>query len=274
MSVPEISYDVKAVAEQGELFPEVIAHDPWVAFHGTSGAREQSIEATGLEWSGDFVSKVDVERVVGVFTTIGWAGRSNGGLPVLAPFGLVHDFGEKSKKPIYLAEYSLRAHLFATRDFAGGETARALRYALRDLNEYVESASVRTEHAAGRGRLGAAPDRVQGGVDIAWLRKQLIHLASVREICERALLDHRHGVVYAVRLVKENLDDIAYDNSMGIKVWDRIAPSQLIGKVVIPPNARTPSNMPDTVRDRFLDRLADPHSLIGFLSARARAERS
>jgi hypothetical protein len=265
MALQEFPYDQRRIEEDGELFPEEVFGDSWVAFHGTSGAREQTIEKAGLQWPGNQVRRADIENVVRIFRAMNWSGLSTGGLPVLEPFTLGHDFGNEATKPVYLAECSLRGLTFATLDFAGGETFRALRYALRDLETYVSSEEARTAHSRGRGRRWDATSTEQTEVSLDWLRAELGQLSAVHEQCKRALADHQHGVVYAIRFGAEDLAYLTLSGSMGIEARGRIAPSKLIAKVLVPKHARAPVGTPNGVRDRWLSRLSDRSSLLGRL---------
>jgi hypothetical protein len=268
MNVHQCAYDPAFIEEHGELFPEEIVADPWIAFHGTSGSRADAIEISGLEWPGDVVCRDDVQRVVGIFRAMNWSGLSLGGLPVLEPFSLNHDFRVGATKPIYLAEYSMRALTFATSDFAGGETCRALRYALGDLKSYLDSEEVRVAHARGRGRRWDGPDGEQKGVDIDWLRAECAQLSNVREICERAKTEHQFGVVYAVRFGPSDLGQLVLTEAMGIESRDKIHRSKLVAKVLIPENAAVPFDVHENVRDRYLERLSDSRCLLGKLRHR------
>src|SRR5262249_20112779 len=105
------------------LFPDSIEDDPWILFHGTGAFFEKKIETEGLCASQHPVDRSGVQQVVSIYKRIRWAG-SGGGSAVLEPFSLNHDF-KRPKKPLFFAESSERASTFATRDFSGGEVARA-----------------------------------------------------------------------------------------------------------------------------------------------------
>ena len=136
-------YDENLLMKEGRLFPSEICDDLWMVYHGTSSIFEQDIDKHGLCWRPNLASKAEVQSIVTIFEKMAWAGRHNGGLPVLKPFTLQHDLRTSTIKPIYLAESSLRALTFATYEFAGGETARALRFCLADLHQYLSSPALR-----------------------------------------------------------------------------------------------------------------------------------
>jgi len=139
----ELAFEADRVISSGELFCSDIEDDPWIAFHGTTSSFERAIDSQGLVPQAALISKSEIKRVVKVFDAIHWAGRSTAGLAVLKPFSLQHDLAESELKPISFGEISYRASLFATRDFAGGESARALRYSLRDLEAFLSDSQLR-----------------------------------------------------------------------------------------------------------------------------------
>jgi hypothetical protein len=122
-------------------FNDDFTHDAWVAFHGTSNHAEVQIESQGIAWQPDSYAESTILAALNIFDQLHWSGREPGGFGVLASFAQA-DF-EKSnhfgRKPIFLAETSFQSVLYASRAFAGGETARALRLALGDLREYLDN---------------------------------------------------------------------------------------------------------------------------------------
>lgn len=267
-ALPTFSFDQAAFLDTGELFPRDVWSDPWVAYHGTSSSRSLAIESNGLEWPHNLITREHVEKVVEIFRVMNWSGVSHGGLPVLEPFSLQCDFGACAAKPIYLAEVSFRAFTFAMKDFAGGETARAMRYSLDDLHHYLESSEIRQEHALGRGRRFDLPNTVKGPVDMEWLRAELAALALVHQLCKKFHEEHESGVVYAVRLDDDDLESLDLRGSMGIRAFRKIEPDKIVAKVLIPADAKKPFILPDNVRKRHFARLQNPDCLLGRLKKR------
>lgn len=269
-------HDENLLIKEGQLFPNELCDDLWVAYHGTSGIFEQEIDKNGLRWSPQIASRAEVGAIVGIFEKISWAGQSAGGLPVLKPFTLGHDFGDSDVKPIFLAESSLGALTFATHEFAGGETARALRFCFRDLHQYLSSPDLRQEHTimlwkrakslcpipippefaklpttevqhrhvqalwnycleAGA-PLGDPPQEIE----LEWLLGELNRHARLEKRCVAAYMEHRYGVVYAVRFAASDLNMLKYDSSMGLKALCSIPVNQIVAKVRIPLTCRVP----------------------------------
>lgn len=133
-----ILFDPDRFEATKELFPDVISKDDWIVYHGTSSLYEFEIDSSGFRPSSHIAGKEEVQAVVSVYERMNWAGAHGGGFPVLKAFSLEHDLADPRGKHVYFAESSCRASLYAMRDFAGGECARALRHALRDLQEYLE----------------------------------------------------------------------------------------------------------------------------------------
>jgi hypothetical protein len=208
------------------LFPEQIEQDYWVAYHRSSSIFEEQIDTDGLRWSPTVCSKSEVEEIAYAFETMGWAGVSGGGFVVLDPFTLSADFGSSEQKPIYLREHSLLPLTYTTRDFAGGESARAIRCAIADFEQYLNDSETRHQHARHRERnYGEFRD-----VDLDWLSGQIRSFRDLYEQCRDALEQHKYGVIYAVRFCREDLRLPSYSSSIGIHCFFDIGPERLVAK--------------------------------------------
>ncbi len=219
------------------LFSREIDQDPWVHYHATSSTNEGSIDLDGLNWSAAVCSAAEVLDLAVVYRSMNWCGRHTGGFVVLDSFSLTGDFQGRESKPIYFREYSLRPLLYARRDFAGGESARAVRYALRDLDEYLTDASVQAEHydrqrqeALNCVLAGALPPRVVR-VNLKWLRQKVERFAQLRQRCEACENSHEYGVVYAVKFMPQDIPSLNYSDSMGLRCFMALPRKRLVAKV-------------------------------------------
>jgi hypothetical protein len=168
-----------------------------------------------------------------------WCGNDLGGFGVLNSFTLLGDFRGSSVKPVYFREASRMTLLYTTRDFAGGETVRAARRAIRDLEKYLGDEAVREEHYQYQRRNcirdvreGCIPPPVIR-VNLDWLAEQLRNLQAVRGRCAAPYENHAHGVVYAVRFLQRDLPDLEYCSSMGIRCKAPIPPERIVAKARI-----------------------------------------
>jgi hypothetical protein len=209
--VPIFDFDETQLSEAGRFFPPDISNDSWVAYHGTCSLFEADIDRDGLRWTQGVCSLQEVEEIVRIFRSMNWEGVSGGGFPVLAGFTLDHDFQWGNTKPLFFAETSGGAAGFASPDFAGGETARAIRYAMRDLRLYLDDDRVRSEHYENQRRWcvevlqqNGLPSRVIR-VDLNWLCDQLRELEQLTNDCQSLQTSYTHGVVYAARFSPRNL---------------------------------------------------------------------
>jgi hypothetical protein len=221
-------------------FPDEITLDPWVLYHGTSGLSESQIDSKGLSCNTPTFEKREIEAVDAIFETLQWNGRTGASRAVLQPFSIVHDFGDSSLKPLCFAESAYRAMTYATRDFAGGEAARAIRYSFDELWEFVTDEEVRELHLQRLFR--AAEDAKHFSValpspeipDLVTIRGKLESLASLRARAQYFSKNHRYGVVCAVRFEPSDLDAMSYHGAMGIKCFDVVSPDRIIGKTHVP----------------------------------------
>jgi hypothetical protein len=225
------------------LFPEEIENDPWVMYHGTSSFNQESIELDGFAFGAGFVSRDEIQKVVDIYDKMKWCGLNGSSLAVLKPFSLMHDFGDSESSPVYFAETSKRAVLYASRDFAGGEKMRALRHSIHQLQRYLDEPEVRQAHWKNMkseydflvNNNGLNPEASRPvDVDLTWLSSQLSLLSDLRDLTFGTLECHSFGVVYAVKIDASDLDALELHNTMGIKSSGRIAPSKIVGKVAVP----------------------------------------
>jgi hypothetical protein len=250
-------FDPHLVEDNTQLFPDDICLDPYVVYHGTSSIHETQIDIEGLHWTPGLVSKEHVLRLTRVFEEMTWCGVTGGGYPVLEGFAR-YDFRSGSQKPIFLAESSYRAMLYAGADWCGGETARATRLALTDLREYLNSESVRTAHReevqreSDALRERGAASQMSASVDLAWLRRQIDEFAELSAHLDSLHRQHSHGVVYAVRFERDQTASVRAHPSMGLEVKS-VSATQLIAKVRVPAEWQYESRQ-------------DPHSIRAALS--------
>ena len=231
------TFDKELLNNKTQLFPDAICDDPWVLYHGTSNLAEMCIEEGGIFRAEDNIQKEDVEKVVNIYKVLNWCGVDQGGLAVLEPFSLLHDFSEKNVGAIYMAETSYRALLYATYDFAGGEVARALRKAINDIDRYFSEPKLRYEHLdmlkmeyEQTGKVGMP----QECIDMFWLESELRCLESIRRKSKAPQEQYAYGIVYAVRFNENDCQNLRYHQSMGVIASGTIRPEKMVAKVLIP----------------------------------------
>ncbi len=237
--VIEFSFDSPVDDAPNRPFPDEIASNPWVLYHGTSGEAESQIDTHGFCRSGSPFKKADLQAVVDIFDELGWAGCSGSSLAVLRPFSLEHDFGDSAQKPIFFAECAYRAITFASLDFSGGETARSLRYCFAELWKYLQDESIQEAHLAKIrrevmcGQRNGRLSRKLPCADLEEIRSRVEALAPLRKLADGFKDRHEYGVVYAVRFSREDLKFLKYHNSMGMKCFSDIPPKKIVGKTRI-----------------------------------------
>lgn len=272
MTIPAYELDPERVERDRRLFPDEIELDDWIMFHGTSAYNAEAIEREGFDAARGAVSAAEIERVTRLYEAMKWHGADGGGYAVLKPFSLMHDFNDSERSILYFAETSMRALLYARRDFAGGEKLRALRRAIADLDAYLADPDLREQHRSASQIWESVPGFDEAPpveVDAIWLRQQMRSLADIRRIADEAFQQHHQGVVYALRMSPEDVDQMHYHGAMGIETSARIPPSKVVAKALVPRGYETtqPGRMGDEVLDRF------ERGLIGALTGRHKAPR-
>src|SRR3979411_3147298 len=110
----------------------------------SASSKRIEIDQTGICAFRIFTEK-EIANLVSIYRSINWYGRRAGGFAVLSTFTWYRTIG-LSVRPIYLSDNPERCLLYSTKDFAGGETARAIRLAVEDLFDYAENEELRQEH--------------------------------------------------------------------------------------------------------------------------------
>jgi len=223
------------------LFPAEILDDPWIVYHGTSAAREADIDAHGIRAAHSIADAATIERVVRLFEALDWGGVQTGGYPVLAGFS---SYDVSQGRPIYLAESAARATTFAAADFAGGEAARAMHYALEDLTVFLSG-----ECPADLPATWQTPERTATRLDL--VKSTLEGLADLRTAIRGIREAHTHGVVYAVELVPADLLELRHSTSMGLMINQAIPVERLVAKATLPADVQDHRGQ-DNQRFRFV----------------------
>lgn len=188
-----------------------------------------------------------IRRVAQIYEAMKWAGESGGGYAVLKPFSLDYDWVDHDRSLLFFAETSLRALLYGTRDFCGGEKLRALRIAFADLDSYLGQAETRERHQEWMDKnysalknLNAHPSMLDAArpvkVDLDWLRQKMADVADIRQLVGDTHQRHDHGVVYALRMTANSLDGLRWNHSMGIEATTPIPASRIVAKIAVPPD--------------------------------------
>jgi hypothetical protein len=164
--------------------------------------------------------------------------------------------------------------LYASKSFAGGEKLRALRIALKELEQYLSTSSVRDAHFESMIREfrsytsnsldpfnvpDDAPSYIASKkptkVDLDWLGTEFKQLSDVRQLADSALANHSGGVVYAVRPDPSEFIALRQNGGMGIESNRAIPASRIVAKIEIPADygnidspAFAPSNTDELLR--------------------------
>lgn len=235
-------------------FPPAIRSDDWIAYHGTSAAYAEKIEAEGLGHGGIPEWFEDARRLFELSKELYYFGRP-GGFSTL-PFAVSEGEVSSGAKLVHLAEDFERACVFA---FAtGGESINAIRIALDDLLTFVSSPERQQEHhdqlVLRSATVGGDPSimRAPGPREAAardWhptsevfkihralsllespgeLQRQVARFARLGSLVDE--IQQKHApLVYAVRLSPAESIDGSYSSSRGIALRV-VPPDRLVAK--------------------------------------------
>jgi hypothetical protein len=246
------------------LVPETLDRDPWVLYHATSSALCAEIEREGFIAREDTAHPEAIRKLLTLYASIGWHGISTGGYAVLSGFSFLRNH-LSAERPIYFTTYAHRSPLYARPDFAGGETARGIRHAYRDLLRYLNEPALREQHLQKQRRECIAlvqrdglPSRVITP-NLDWLRTRLTALAQVYQQLDALERTGGDGVIYAVQFAREDLPYMDYQWSNGVSVFRSIPAQRICHKVEISDSheitATTSSDSP--LRETWRDNVSE-----------------
>lgn len=218
-----------------EVIPHEAQMDPWLVFHGTSNIYEESISTNGLCPGTSSFDLSELMQVESIFDRLHWDGIHPGGIAILKPFSINHDFSHEDEKPIFIAPSAHFASLFATSDFAGGEICRSLYYCIADLHKYLEDEKIREKHVR-KLEMISEQSRIDRPAipTLDWVRSNVGQLSELKAKVEKIRASFCYGVIYAIRLDVTNLADINFHTFMGIKSFRSIQESEIETKYNLP----------------------------------------
>jgi len=138
-----------------------------------------------------------------------------------------------------LSDYPERCLLYSTEDFAGGETARAIRYAAKDLFDYAANEELQQEHYNLQRReceslvsMGAMPTPVIRP-NLDWMRLKLTEIEPLLDKANSLKDQHQWGVVYAIQFSPTDLQRLANGGQEGIQYFGLVGREQIVGRARI-----------------------------------------
>nr|AIF19788.1 hypothetical protein [uncultured marine group II/III euryarchaeote KM3_87_G01] len=141
------TFDTERFRKDGEIFSREIHDNERILFHGTTSICEENILNNGLTSNlSDNSILSTITSIIEQFEKMAWAGDDAGGFLVLKYYSKESDYRKSGKKPIFFKHELSTACLYATIDFAGGESSRAIRKSLSDLEKYCNNDELRSEH--------------------------------------------------------------------------------------------------------------------------------
>lgn len=239
MNIPSFPFSEGTKSKPNNPFPQHIADDPNVLYHGTSSTNELSIENSGLKINTTVFSKKEIEDVLELFDSVKWPHKKFWSESNLQNYSLNHDFKNEDLKPIYLGECAERVSLFASKEFAGGEIARSVRNAFIELEKLFtdpkelekELARIETESSF-TGRTAQDYD-----LDLSELKKMLDAKRDYYNIASQLKDDYQYGIIYAIKIEAEDEPHLEYSirSQMGVKCYTSLPASRIIAKTTVSP---------------------------------------
>jgi hypothetical protein len=237
----EFKFDPKRVLNPGQdLFPAQVARDPWVMFHGMSADYAGLVEARGFTRRGAKLPARETRILLEAFLELGWNGYRQGGFPTLQALFRAERVAGGS---VCFGDTAKTSLPYATREYAGGESFRAVRIAIEDLEELDRQGPLRR------------PARSR-------LRARLRSLEALRERARGLVTSFPGGVIYAVKFTRKELDGLELNSWMGARAKAGIPPARIIAKMSVPPSFECDKSKIQRVASRFFEDPRGPGILL------------
>jgi len=211
----------ETTADVVAAIPQDFRDNHWIVYHGTSGYLGDTIERDGFRPEYHFNIERLVERVICLYDDIGWWGIHRGGFAMLKSFS-AFDYSHRIGATFF-AIHPNQASLYATRELQGGEKRTALRLCISDLKERIRDCNNYDDNLAEK--------------EIMKIEEFISNLdeddASLIEDLPSA-----NGILYGIRLTKQNLDHLDYNGHMGLMSFAPIAPAHICMKMIVPAECR------------------------------------
>jgi hypothetical protein len=232
---PHFEFDASSQRSFALPLHQTFTEGEWIAFHGTSSVFENDIDQNGIE-SPNMFNEREICDLVSIFQSMNWRGSSGASFGVLTAFTWSRTM-ELAIRPVYLSDYPEGCLLYLTKEFAGGETARAIRYAIHELSDYLTNDHVRQEHynlqQSEYEDLASKSAKTTPviKVNLDWLRAKLTDLERLRYEATSLEDQYQWGVVYAVRLSTIDLPRLADGNLQGLQYFGAIPTDRIAAKI-------------------------------------------
>lgn len=210
-------------------YPSLLDTDDTLLFHGTNNLSEHAFDSPEFRF-GSLISLDEVELIKSFYRELDWCGVSGGGFVVLNSFSSTGY--ENGRRGMYLGETIQRVRTYASQDFAGGELARSVNYALTDLFMFAESPTLRERVIE---EYEASPQF--GGrsftVDLTEFVNRIIDLKPLLDRLKRVRSQFQYGVILCYRVPVSFYHRLRFDYGMGIWAGEGLPSEYLLAKIVV-----------------------------------------
>lgn len=230
-----IEESAAVLANKRGWFPPEIENDPWVVYHATSSVAEDQIDREGFRCASSGFNDAALLCLSVMETTDWWEDAATA---TLKAYSLPRIGGAA---PFFCALYPQRTSLYTRRDFAGGETAYALRRIIPKLVDLVSNDPEFFARRLEKDRKECIYEAEKGvpfhrkvlDVNMTWLREKVVKLEGFLQQLLGMRDEHRHGVIYALRLDRQDLPQLSYNWSDGLRVYEPLPASKAVAKLIV-----------------------------------------
>jgi hypothetical protein len=256
-------------------FDPAIEDDPWIVYHATSSVFEANIDSDGLCPAASIKFDEAVRLACSFFINTEFTGHDCGYLELVG-FGLPR-IRRDSPPHLYFSLFPQRSPIYLMPDFCGGELARGLARAIPAICQFAHDSDAIDKHfeemqdlCIREVRSGCVPSVRVVRVNKDWARSVADQLAVFNADLAAVRTAHSHGVLYAVRVNRELLEDARYSWMDGLRSYKKIGPLQIVAKLRVSNETVFSNNNSgwDKSRYSFKNRWRDSAELASYLDGK------
>lgn len=230
-----IEETAEALVNKETWFPPEIESDPWVVYHGTSSVFEECIDRDGIQCGSTHLDEAALICSTIIKTTEWYDDSATTSLTAYSIPRIARE------APFFCGLFPQKSLIYTSREFAGGETARALRRIIPKLvdvafgnSDFFEKKFEQDrQQCINKAKRGQPTHSKVLKVNLNWLKEKTAELKKILP----GLLDihkrHRYGVVYALKLESEDVPLASYCSTGGLMIHKLMPARKCVAKLIV-----------------------------------------
>jgi hypothetical protein len=230
-----IEETAEALVNKKTWFPPEIESDPWVVYHGTSSVFEESIDRDGIQCGSTHLDEAALICATIIKTTEWYDDSATTSLTAYSIPRIAQE------APFFCGLFPPKSLIYTSREFAGGETARALRRIIPKLIDvafenpdfFEKKFEEDRQKCINKAKIGSFTQDKVLKVNLNWLKEKNAVLRKFLPGLVDIHKKHRYGVVYALKLESEDVPLASYGSTGGLMIHKLMPARKCVAKLIV-----------------------------------------